>query len=248
MIASMVELRTIHNGKYQFGLSWNPSPEQLDTLADLIEHPTTRESGVLEGRGEISIGDVPGFGSVVVKHYARGGLLRHLTQRYYLRVGQVRPRVEYECLDRVRQIGVLAPEPLAYAVEGKVLYRGWLFTREIMNHVSLAHLSQADDNRVDEVMQEVGRQLNILIDNHILHVDLHPGNVLIDEAGKVHLIDFDRARTVCWGRESLRDYYLCRWRRAVIKHLLPDSLSEMLSLHLLTHPHDSDVMRMAREL
>jgi 3-deoxy-D-manno-octulosonic acid kinase len=76
------------------------------------------------------------------------------------------------------------------------------------------------------------KQLYLLIEEGIYHVDLHPGNVLVDNNHNVYVIDFDKAR--CWTgpKNELRDLYLHRWRRAVIKHNLPETLSEIACLHL----------------
>jgi 3-deoxy-D-manno-octulosonic acid kinase len=82
-------------------------------------------------------------------------------------------------------------------------------------------------------VEQAANQVVLLINQQILHVDLHPGNVLVDADGKVFLLDFDKAQKVAGKRNKLRDYYLCRWRRAVIKYNLPEVLSEMFALTLL---------------
>ena len=64
--------------------------------------------------------------------------------------------------------------------------------------------------------------------NQILHVDLHLGNVLVDSNSRVYLIDFDKARYSIQNKDKLRDKYLRRWRRAVIKHRLPEKLSDLM--------------------
>jgi predicted unusual protein kinase regulating ubiquinone biosynthesis (AarF/ABC1/UbiB family) len=75
-------------------------------------------------------------------------------------------------------------------------------------------------------------QVSTLIQNNIFHVDLHPGNVLVGRGGRVFLLDFDKARIARGNKNKLRDHYLSRWQRAVIKHGLPDMLSEMLAAGL----------------
>jgi aminoglycoside phosphotransferase (APT) family kinase protein len=109
----------------------------------------------------------------------------------------------------------------------------------------------------------------MLILNGIKHVDLHPGNVLVDGTGQVFLLDFDKAFFILNDENSpfllslkeqahapdsqnmlssreimrevlflrrLRDFYLRRWRRAVIKHGLPDYVSETMCLRLRSIP------------
>jgi 3-deoxy-D-manno-octulosonic acid kinase len=68
----------------------------------------------------------------------------------------------------------------------------------------------------------------LLIQHRILHVDLHPGNVIMDAAGKVYLLDFDRGKVYHGDRQKLKNRYLTRWQRAVNKHGLPEFLAEML--------------------
>jgi predicted unusual protein kinase regulating ubiquinone biosynthesis (AarF/ABC1/UbiB family) len=65
-----------------------------------------------------------------------------------------------------------------------------------------------------------------LAENRILHVDLHPGNILVDTRPQVYIIDFDKAVTTAYHSSKLRQRYIRRWRRAVIKHELPLFLHE----------------------
>lgn len=55
------------------------------------------------------------------------------------------------------------------------------------------------------------------------------GNVLVYPEQSVYLIDFDKARHFKGSASDLRKAYICRWRRAVIKHGLPEVLSEYVS-------------------
>jgi len=208
------------------------APAQAERLVRLFERPHGDAAGALEGRTAVTRADLDGVGRVVVKHYMRGGFLRHLISSRYVRSGPTRSRVEYEMLERVRSLGVQAPEPIAHAERGGWLYRAWLVTREIADQRSLAEISRVDEERARTAMGEVIRFLDLLISNGIFHVDLHPGNVVVDRAGGVYLLDFDKARAFPGARNELRDRYLHRWRRAVIKHELPDILAECACLGL----------------
>ena len=77
-------------------------------------------------------------------------------------------------------------------------------------------------------MHSVIEQISALIQNDILHVDLHPGNVLVDAAGKVYLLDFDKGSVYHGNRQKLKNRYITRWKRAVNKHGLPKFLAEMM--------------------
>lgn len=77
-------------------------------------------------------------------------------------------------------------------------------------------------------MASVITQISSLIQNQILHVDLHPGNVVADTAGTVYLLDFDRGKVYHGTRQQLKNRYRTRWQRAVNKHGLPKILTEMM--------------------
>ena len=81
-------------------------------------------------------------------------------------------------------------------------------------------------------MTSVIEQISILIQNNILHTDLHPGNIVVDKKNKVFLVDFDRGHRFSGNTNKLRDRYLNRWQRAVIKHQLPSLLYDMLQTGL----------------
>jgi 3-deoxy-D-manno-octulosonic acid kinase len=75
------------------------------------------------------------------------------------------------------------------------------------------------------LINDLGRQLNILVENQIHHIDLHPGNVLVDNQDNLYIIDFDKARTTPQNRQKLKKKYLSRWQRAVVKYQLPAVLN-----------------------
>ena len=55
---------------------------------------------------------------------------------------------------------------------------------------------------------------------------------MLDDEGKVYVLDFDKAVRFSGNKNALRDKYVCRWRRAVIKHKLPETLSELMCIGL----------------
>jgi len=75
-----------------------------------------------------------------------------------------------------------------------VFYHAWLVTREIEHAQTLAELSVKDLKRTEKALEKLEGQIELLINNSILHIDLHPGNVLMDGSGKIYIIDFDKAR------------------------------------------------------
>jgi 3-deoxy-D-manno-octulosonic acid kinase len=217
---------------YRFGFTQPLSEHQRAALIALLQDVPVGDHTPLGGRGGVAIRAVDGLGSVAVKRYVRGGILRAINAQYYLAFGPSRPQVEFELLERVRGLGVNAPEPIACVTRGRLWYEGWLVMREIPSHRRLSDPGVVEEHGSERLFKEISRQVKILISHRILHIDLHPGNVLIDNHEVVHLIDFDNA--CAWkGRErDLRDQYLRRWRRAVIKHRLPETLSELMAAEL----------------
>ncbi|NMC62221.1 MAG: hypothetical protein GYA55_03550 [SAR324 cluster bacterium] len=198
-------------------------PEVARNILDGIQG---QNSQALEGRGAILLASLPKYGPLVIKSYHRGGLFHHLVQDRYFRFGKTRGQLEYEMLKQVAELGVNAPKAVAFAYTGSFFYKCWLVMCEIIGKKSLVQLSNENPELCLEMIPLLISQLAILIKNKILHIDLHPGNVVLDREGKLFLLDFDNARIVAWSRNSVRNYYLRRWRRAVIKHNLPDFLSE----------------------
>jgi thiamine kinase-like enzyme len=225
MTASFTQTR----GTYHFGTSQKLTPDQLQWLIERFNRPAADAASVLSGRRQVTIDRLPSLGPVVVKHYTRGGIIRHLVQEHYLKTGKTRCRMEFELLQRVGNLGVSVPEPVVHAHRGGLFYRAWLVTREIPDHRTLAQLSLTDEQRARAAMASVVHQTARLIHHHILHVDLHPGNVLIGGGGRVYLIDFDKGGVAHGSRPRLTRRYLKRWQRAVVKHRLPLFLNEMMA-------------------
>jgi 3-deoxy-D-manno-octulosonic acid kinase len=223
----MILTRTIDS--YRFGFSLNLTEPQLSTLAGLFDHPTkTNDVSLLGGRTSVTLAQLDGIGSVVIKYYRRGGLMRYIIKQHYLKLGKTRAQREFELLQTVSNLGLNVPQPIAYAHRGRLLYRAWLITREIYQPLSLARLSLQEENKARKAMESVIEQISVLIQNNILHVDLHPGNIVVDAAGKIYLLDFDKGHVYYGNKTKLRNRYINRWQRAVSKHRLPEMLTEML--------------------
>ena len=195
--------------------------QQISVFQALVECPATSGDTPLDGRRRVNKADIRDIGPVVVKPYARGGLIGTIIQESYLRTGKVRSGIEFERLNQVREFGISAPEPLAYIWKGNLIYKCWLISRYIGDHQTLAGLSVTDENLARNILDEIKDQISILIDHNLLHVDLHPGNILIDKNKKPFIIDFDKARFESGSKLKLNQRYTRRWKRAVQKHRLP---------------------------
>ncbi|MCO6430216.1 MAG: phosphotransferase [Deltaproteobacteria bacterium] len=222
---------------FQLGLAPRLGEISKQEIVSLIKDSRNRRAASLAGRGLFGEGSLPGVGRVFIKQYARGGWFGRLVWRSYLRWGKTRGEREFDFLQRARKIGVNAPEPLGFAVKGAMFCNAWLMTEYIDSGVTLSEMSVKDEERTSRVLLELVRNIAILVRHSIKHIDLHPGNVLIGPKDQVYILDFDKAQLFRGSTTLLRDYYLRRWRRAVIKHNLPDYLSEIVSLGLRQHEH-----------
>lgn len=201
-------------------------PETLQQIADSIRLTRVERAAPLEGRGVSMIIPTTQCGGVFIKQYRRGGILRFVIPDLYLGLSPERVLHEFKMLERAQASGVAVPTPIAAISSGRGVYRGWLAIEEFPNSVTIASKSMVDESAVRDLSPQIIEQIHRLIHAKIFHTDLHPGNVLVNGAGEIRIIDFDKASYFAGSKNDLRDRYLTRWRRAVIKHRLPESLSE----------------------
>lgn len=216
------------SGPYRFGTRLDLDDAAKDQLFRLFETVPVSSGEILSGRTDPVMAKIAGVGEVVIKHYRRGGLVRHFVKDRYLGLGISRSRREYEMLEAARRLGVSSPEPLVWAVQGRLFYRAFLVTRRIEGHRSLSDMGEGDPERCRSAVEKAADQIRLLIDNRIHHVDLHPGNVLLDGDGRIYIIDFDKARCVPWHRKKLAAAYVKRWKRAIEKYSLPAFMTDQL--------------------
>ena len=218
---------------YHFGSPSNITDQQLKQLIKFFNLTKNTINSTLGGRTSITVARLEGMGSVVIKYYRRGGAIRYLIKQRYLKYGKTRCQIEYELLQKVRSLGINAPEPIAFAYQGRLFYQCWLVTREIEDHQTLVQISRSNEEQARMLMKAVIKQVSILIKNKILHIDLHPGNVIVGNQNQVYLLDFDKASIFPGGKNALRSRYLRRWNRAIQKHGLPEILSEINNFNYL---------------
>jgi len=188
--------------------------------------PAPRRNGALAGRSAIWRHAFPQIGAVVVKEYRRGGMLRFIRRRHYLSHGARRPEREVRNLLAARGAGLNVPEPVVGVSRGVFVYRGWLVTRLIEGR-SLVDAVSAGVQDLPALLGDLTRQVGLLIERRVAHVDLHPGNVFVGDDGTVYVLDFDRARAFAGPLAALRLQYDVRRRRAVEKHALPADLASV---------------------
>jgi len=228
----MKSLTRQHYHGYHIGAGQNLRHRQLQQLQMLFESPPLPSEEALAGRQSVTIAQLEDLGSVAIKHYARGGLVRHFNHNTYANWPRSRGEKEFQWLTIVRQIGIAAPRPIAFASTGRFMGQCWLVTAAIPRHCSLIRLSQQHGDQRQAIYGKLTSQIQTLIRHGIWHRDLHPGNVLVDDNGMPHLIDFDKARHLK-NRRLLTAKYIKRWARAIAKHHLPTELGQVMALEAI---------------
>lgn len=201
---------------------------QLLQIQQVLEEPVQPSAQHLSGRARPIFFNLEEVGPVVLKAYLRGGFPGKIISRTYLKLGRPRSGVEMDMLLLARKLGINAPEPVCWVTKGSIVYQTWLVLKEAPGVEPLSLLAGRDEKKALPFMTDVRRQVLILIKHGLYHVDLHPGNVLVGDGGKVFIIDFDKARHFSGSEAALFRRYEKRWRRAVRKYGLPESLCRIM--------------------
>lgn len=156
---------------------------------------TDRGERLSGGRGGVHVFDSP-IGPLLRRDYLRGGLPRHISRDRYLWTGAPRTRSfrEFHVLQALRRRGLRVPTAIAARCQRSgLLYRASLLMRFIPDARTLADaLTERGDGRallltVADAVADLHRQC-------VWHADLNAANILIDAAGDLWIIDFDRAQ------------------------------------------------------
>jgi len=132
----------------------------------------------------------------VLRHYLRGGLIGKFNRDHYLFTGNKTSRswLEFELLQKLNDLHLPAPLPAAgRVVRSGLMYRADLIIERIPNSRDLVHILRKNPIN-DELWQNVGHTIAQFHQANVNHADLNAHNILIDDANKVWLIDFDRGQ------------------------------------------------------
>jgi len=144
----------------------------------------------------------------VLRHYRRGGRAAAVSKDRYVFTGLARTRAfrEWQLLFALQAHGLPAPAPVAAKVERLGLtYRAQLITLAIPNTRTLADRLAAHELDAP-LLKAVGRCVARFHAHGVWHADLNAHNILVDHAGQVFLIDFDRGSKrsgTAWQRGNL---------------------------------------------
>lgn len=173
-------------------------------------------AGAAVGRGS-AIFVRQGERQLVLRHYRRGGLVaRFGRDRYWFHdEDRTRPFAEWSLTWHLHRAGLPVPVPIAarYVREGR-WYRGDLITERIPGAVSLA-ARLAQGSLLIATWVAIGRCVRRFHAAGVCHPDLNAHNVLLDDVGRVYLVDFDRGSLRKAG--MWRDANLVRLYRSLDK-------------------------------
>ena len=189
---------------------------------EVFEPQYLRAEGLLRGtenspRGSAWVFELDGS-YFLLRHYRHGGAMSRLIRDHYLWTSRsrTRPAREWRMLSEMRAHGLPVPAPAAWRVErlGPLLYRADLITALIRRCRTLHRLLLEQELPV-EGWRRLGATLRRFHDRRVWHPDLTAGNILVDQEGRFHVIDFDRARLRRGQRWKVRN--LRRLRRSFVR-------------------------------
>lgn len=135
-----------------------------------------------------------GGAALVSRHYWRGGLWGRLAGDRFFRWGggSFRSFDEFRLLQRLKDRGLPVPAPwLARRVCSGLYVRHDLVTLRIAQTQSLASIIHTRALTAEE-LQRTGSVIAAFFAAGVWHTDLNIRNILMDKAGAVYLIDFDK--------------------------------------------------------
>lgn len=139
---------------------------------------------------------------LVLRHYRRGGLIRHFVSRHYCYTGARRTRAaqEFSMLTQLHLKGLPVSQPYACRVDrAGLFYSASLVTFRVAGKTIAERLLSngclSFDERNNEILwRALGSVIARFHNAGVYHADLNAHNILLDEDGHIVLIDFDRAR------------------------------------------------------
>lgn len=134
----------------------------------------------------------------VLRKYYRGGLIGKLIKDSYIFTGYKYTRAyqELSLLRKMRKSNLPVPKPVAMKVErGFLTYRASIIIRLIKKSDDLFHVLMKRPLTKSE-WQDVGRLIRTFHDQGVYHSDLNIHNILLNDKGKLWLIDFDKSKII----------------------------------------------------
>ena len=189
--------------------------------------------GAAQGRGTTWFVQLEGLQGAL-RHYRRGGLFGRLVKDHYFFSGweNTRSYQEFQLLKRLADAGVHVPRPIAArATKSFFSYQADLLSEKIPEARDLVATLQAG-SLSEAVYRRIGREIRKMHDIQVNHTDLNIHNLLLDNQGKVWIIDFDKCYEQSgssWKQTNL-DRLLRSFRKEKVKRDIQWEEQEFQSL------------------
>ena len=134
---------------------------------------------------------------VVIRHYWRGGMMFKLLKDKFFRLSENANRSEKE-FDILLLLTELTPRDF----KSGLFVTNDIILQEIPGAKTIAKILQ-ERNLTDIELGKIGAVIGQLLTAGILHTDLNISNILLDGAGNIWIIDFDK----CFLREINKKKY-----------------------------------------
>ncbi len=202
-------------------LAWLPAAGTA--VRRVASSPDTLAQAGVSGRAPLGLVEDE-HGSLLVRTYRKGGLLRHVRGRLFR--GRWRPLAELVLHRRLLDADVPVPDAVGCVVLLRPLgWRGFLLVREVAQSLDLEAWLYGVPHAIEaspaDVLRAAGRAVRRLHDAGVSHADLHPKNLLVTPDGDVLVLDLDKARTFERPLDDAeRLTNLVRLARSIEKHRL----------------------------
>ena len=187
-----IQQKTNHNQTILFDSSHFSAPSQ-DIFSQKYWQSQNALIGQAAGRGTTYFFKYAQK-EYVLRHYLRGGLVGKLLSDQYLFTGLKNTRAwqEFNLLKKMCLKGLPCPEPIAAQITRHGLYyRADIILAKIQNANDLCHILQKQ-TVTSQTWQQIGHTIAQFHNQQIYHHDLNIHNIMLDDAQKPWLIDFDK--------------------------------------------------------
>jgi 3-deoxy-D-manno-octulosonic acid kinase len=217
-------LKTVQQNKHYIVFDDSLISENIERCFDAqFWHAENKVIGSATGRGTTWFIQLAKT-QAALRHYHRGGLFGKLVSDHYLFTSwkNTRSIAEFTLLQTLSEQGVNVPQPIAARVQKKnFCYQADLLSEKIPNATDLVSILQQRALSEQEYRQ-IGLQIKKMHLAQVNHTDLNIHNILLDDNGKVWLIDFDKCYqqpTDTWKAKNmqrlLRSFNKERKKRAI---------------------------------